>query len=153
MPIHPFDLRDAVAAYIAAGWGDSPPAAVFATQRIDEPDVPTPGRLVYVQSLSYAGRGQAARAVGVTDHVILITITEAWLDPGDPPDSWVRGLVGWVLTEIVGRVGNPEYRPLAGVDLWPQADASVVVCDQESLMAQKLFWSDYQVTFRVVEDR
>ncbi|HYH69216.1 MAG TPA: hypothetical protein VD866_31270 [Urbifossiella sp.] len=161
-------VRDALAAFIDAAWDEAVVAEalparatadeVIAKYRLDfSLDSSKPltfeGRKVCVFVGTYQGI-PADRGEGANDYTLTVWVLELYRDPaalpgapqGAPPDEWLDERL-YFAEWLWKRAGNPRTVELLG-SLWPQEVGEVVALDPDRLAEQKLFISQFTITFR-----
>lgn len=107
------DVRDAVVADIAARWSPSGPDGVTAAwvERLSfdasDPDAVLTGRRVYVLAVN-PQLAALARGYWRNTYTVAVLVAERYTGTGDPPDSWVNGLVKWWQDKILYPLSSPE---------------------------------------------
>lgn len=148
-------VRDAAAAFLDAEWvaafpGRGADDEVLSKYRLDfSLDSTKPlnfdGRKVCVFVGTYQGV-PADRGEDANDYTLTVWVLELYRDQGAPPDEWVDALLHFT-EHLWKKIGNPRTVELLG-SLWPQEVGEVIALDADRLAVQKLFASQFTITFR-----
>lgn len=147
---------DLVAAALAAKLpiGDSTPFdADTPTAIVVDPSSPDVivGRKVFVFPAAYSQIEQLTRANELNGYLLRVLVVNRFTDPGPATKAWTRAQKKWVQDQVydVAQPSRMDERLLA--DYWCQTAGVMEVCDPDKLRAHRLFWSEIDLEFRIIE--